>query len=102
MTTDPTDIELYNRTMHDEPLDFTKGLFIVRVWDGMDGCWTDCTGWGSSAEEGVSAEEALRLWKERTKNGTEKIRYDEIDYYKIFRSGTRMLWDGKDGREMFR
>ncbi len=89
------DIALYNNLMSNEPLDFTKGLFIVRLWDGMDGCWCDCT-------EAVSGQEALRIWKERTNKGTEKISYSEIDYYKIFPADTHMHWDGKEGREMFR
>lgn len=85
---------LYRRVMG--PFDFTKHkTFIVRVWDGMDGCWTDCTG-------EVDRDEALRVWADRTKNGTEATKYADIDYYMIFPGGTRMNWDGSEGREMFR
>jgi hypothetical protein len=69
--------------------------YIVRAWDGMDGCWTDCTGQ-------VDREKALRCWAERTDGGTRNVGYDEIDYYRIFPGGTRMLWDGSDGMEMHR
>jgi hypothetical protein len=72
-----------------------EAKFIVRLWDGMDGCWCDCTG-------EVSPREALELWMERTKDGTEKIKFDEIDYYAIFPAGTRMMWNGAEGKEMFR
>lgn len=76
--------------------DFTKHKkFIVRVWDGMDGCWTDCTG-------EVDRDEALRVWAESTKNGTEATKYADIDYFAIFPGGTRMNMDGSEGREMFR
>lgn len=69
--------------------------FIVRVWDGMDGCWTDCTG-------EVDRDEALRVWADRTKNGTVATKYDDIDYYAIYPGDTRMHFDGSEGREMFR
>jgi hypothetical protein len=86
---------LYVRVMG-HTIDFTKHeTFIVRVWDGMDGCWTDCT-------SPISRDEALRYWADRTKNGTQATKYDDIDYYAIFPGSTRMLWDGSDDREMFR
>jgi len=69
--------------------------FTVRLWDGMDGCWCDCA-------KDVSKEEALKVWADRTKNGTEKVSFSEIDYYRIFPGGTRMKWNGDEGREMFR
>ncbi len=62
-------------------------LFIVRVWDGMDGCWCDCT-------EPVSKEEADKVWNKETKNGTEKTKFSDIDYYKIFPADTNMLYNG--------
>lgn len=84
----------YRRVMHGP--DLTKHqTFIVRVWDGMDGCWTDCTG-------EVSREEALRAWAGYTDGGTRKISYAEIDYYQIFPGDTRMIWNGADGAEMHR
>jgi len=77
-------------------LDFTAHqIFVVRVWDGMDGCWTDCT-------RNVNREEALRTWASRTDGGARHIAYDEIDYYAIFPGGTHMLWDGSEGMEMQR
>jgi len=86
---------LYHRVM-DSTVDFTKHeTFVVRLWDGMDGCWTDCTG-------EVGRDEALRVWVEKTDGGARGVSYAEIDYYAIFPGGTRMLWDGSEGREMCR
>ena len=68
-------------------------LFIVRLWDGMDGAWYDISG-------PVSREEANDIWNKKTKNGTKKISYNEIDYYKIFPANTSMFYD-KDN-EAFR
>jgi len=70
-------------------------LFTVRLWDGMDGCWCDVV---TSVDLGF----ALRTWCERTKNGTANTKYDDLDYYAIFPADTKMLWDGRDGAEMFR
>ncbi len=92
----PDLLALYCRSMRE-----TEGVFIkyesyvVRVWDGMDGCWTDCTG-------AVGRDEALRYWAEKTDGGTHHVSFDEIDYYRIFPGGTHMLWDGSEGREMHR
>jgi hypothetical protein len=77
-------LDLYKRVMNDS-IDFTQGTFTVRIWDGMDGCWTDV---GEATN--VSADKALEVWNERTKGGTEKIRFDEIDYYRIFPADTYM------------
>lgn len=73
----------------------THPAYIVRLWDGMDGCWTDCT-------IDVSLETALRLWADRTDGGAHHVAYAEIDYYRIFPIGTKMKWDGSKGREMNR
>lgn len=93
--TDPW-IAVYCRLMGD-PIEAFLGheKYIVRQWDGMDGCWTDCTG-------DVDRAEALRVWAERTSGGTKHVAYEKIDYYRIFPGGTRMIWDGSDGREMHR
>lgn len=97
----PTDLKdlaaTYQRVMRRSYLDFGAegATFIVRVWDGMDGCWTDVTG-------DVGAGEALRAWAERTGGGKHHVSYDEIDYYAIFPGGTRMYWDGAEGKEVFR
>ena len=69
--------------------------YVVRHWDGMDGCWTNCTG-------DVGQEEALRYWADRTDGGARHVDYAEIDYYRIFPGGTRMHWDGAEGQEMHR
>lgn len=89
-------VALYCRVMGDIPETFAKyETFIVRVWDGMDGCWSDCTG-------EVGCDEALRYWAEKTDGGTRRVSFSEIDYYRIFPGGTRMCWDGAEGRELFR
>jgi hypothetical protein len=69
--------------------------YILRLWDGMDGCWTDCT-------EAVDRVQALKLWDAKTARGTRMVSYAEIDYYRIFPADAKMLWDGADGREMHR
>ena len=89
-------IALYCRVMNDVAEVFVKyESYAVRHWDGMDGCWTDCTG-------DVGREEALRYWADKTDGGTHHVAYAEIDYYRIFPGGTRMVWDGSEGREMHR
>lgn len=89
-------IALYCRVMNDVAEVFVKyESYAVRHWDGMDGCWTDCTG-------DVGREEALRYWAGKTDGGTHHVAYAEIDYYRIFPGGTRMVWDGSEGREMHR
>lgn len=89
-------VTFYCTTMNEIREDFVKHeTYIVRVWDGMDGCWSDCT-----AE--ITRDEALRYWAEKTASGTRHISYTEIDYYRVFPGGTRMLWNGDDGREMNR
>lgn len=88
-------VELYRRARGHE-VDFTKHeTFIVRAWDGSDGCWTDCTG-------EIACDEALRYWARRTDGGARHISYNEIDYCRIFPGGTRLTWDGSNGREMHR
>ena len=89
-------LALYCRVMGEIAEVFVKyEAYIVRGWDGMDGCWTDCTG-------EVGCEEALRVWAERTNGGTRCVAYAEIDYCRIFPGGARMHWDGAEGREMHR
>lgn len=89
-------LTIYCRAMHEVADVFVKyASYVVRGWDGMDGYWTDCTG-------EVSREEALRVWAARTDGGAHRIGYAEIDYYRIFPGGTRMDWDGSEGREMHR
>jgi len=61
------------------------GLFIVRLYDGMDNQWIDVFG-------PAYYDEANKIWLEKTKGGTEKICFDEIDYYKVFPADTKMLY----------
>ncbi len=87
--------EIYKRVSRNGTDLDAHETFTVRQWDGMDGCWTDCA-------TDVTRDEALRIWGVYTQLGTKAISYDEIDYYAIFPGGTRMLWDGSEGSEMFR
>lgn len=88
-------IALYERVMATSHPDLreTGAKFVVRQWDGMDGCWCDCTG-------AVGATHALKVWLERTEGGTKRVSFSQIDYYKIFPADTKMLYDGDN--EMFR
>ncbi len=89
---------LYRAKMGGHDLDFEdpQARFMLRQFDGMDGCWCDCN------ERGVKAETALRAWAKDTENGTKRTSFNDIDYYRIFPAGTKMTWDGSPGREMFR
>jgi hypothetical protein len=49
---------------------------IFRLWDGMDGTWVDVS-------DAVSEAEAKRIWNEKTKNGTMRVSFMEIDYYSL-------------------
>lgn len=60
--------------------------FIVRVYDGFDNAWADVTG-------PVSKGEADRVWKENTGNGSHHTKFEDIDYYAIFPSNTRMVFN---------
>src|SRR5207244_3646805 len=56
-------IALYCRVMGDIEATFVNNArFIVRQYDGMDGCWTDCTG-------EVGREAALRSWAPKADGG---------------------------------
>lgn len=68
-------------------------LYVVRLWDGMDGCWIDISG-------SVTHSEAIKVWNEHTNNGKEKTKYDDIDYFDIFPADTKMVFDTSN--EMFR
>jgi len=58
-------------------------LFVVRLWDGFDGLWMDVS-------EPVPREQADAIWREKTLNGTKMTSFSDIDYYKVFPSGTVM------------
>lgn len=66
----------------------TEPTFIVRHYDGFDGDWLDIT-------DPLPWEEAKAVWNERTNNGTKNTKYDDIDYYKVFPSDTRMLFEAQ-------
>lgn len=63
----------------------TTGLYIVRHYDGFDNDWMDVS-------KELSWDDALALWKEKTKDGTQNTHYRHIDYYAIFPSDTRMKY----------
>ena len=60
-----------------------EGKYIVRLYDGFDNEWMDIS-------KEISREEALKLWLEKTKNGTEKIKFSDIDYFAIFPANIKM------------
>ena len=89
-------LAIYCRVMRETEDVFVKyESCIVRLWDGMDGCWTDCTG-------AVGREEALRHWAAKTDGGAHHASYDEIDYYRISPATREMLWDGSPRGEIHR
>ena len=51
--------------------------FIVRLYDGFDNEWIDVS-------KPVLYEEALKIWCEKTSDGTEKTHFNHIDYYAIY------------------
>lgn len=61
-----------------------KALFVVRLWDMLDG-WIDITG-------PLSREEADKVWNKETHNGTRNTEYAHGDYYKVFPANTRMVY----------
>lgn len=67
----------------------SSGLYVVRLYDGMDYVWMDVS-------KAVPWDEAVRIWNEKTESGMEKTSFDDIDYYKIFPSDTRMLYRDPD------
>lgn len=64
-------------------------LYIVRLWDGGDHVWIDVS-------KPLPREEADEIWNKETKNGTEKTKYDDFDYYRVFPADTRMLFNPDD------
>lgn len=68
-------------------------LFIVRLFDGMDGIWIDVS-------EKVSLAEAERIWNEKTDGGKRKTKYGDIDYYKVFPADTVMHFSDEGVGEM--
>jgi hypothetical protein len=75
------------------PVPYAKspsGLYVVRSYDWSDHIWTDVS-------RSVTEDEALRLWNQKTRNGTENARYEHGDYYAIFPADTRMLYSAEAG-----
>lgn len=68
-----------------------KHLYIVRLYDGFDNEWIDVS-------SPVSKEEAQRIWNNKTKNGTEKTEFNDIDYYEIFPADRIMVFSSPEGR----
>ena len=66
------------------------GKFVVRVYDGMDNQWCDCTG-------PLSKDDAMAEWNRLTEKGTVKYHFDHIDYYRVFPADSRMLYSGGFG-----
>jgi len=64
------------------------GLYIVRLFDGFDYEWMDVT-------EALPWEKAVEVWNNHTENGTKKTSYNDIDYYRIFPSSTRMRFGAR-------
>lgn len=68
----------------------TRGMYIIRLYDGFDNQWLDIS-------KPVSMKEATDIWNEHTNNGTKHICYNDIDYYKIFPADTRMIFSNGFG-----
>ena len=60
----------------DEITPESEKLFVVKLYDGFDNEWMNVS-------EPISKAEANKIWNERTKNGTEKTKFDDGDYYTI-------------------
>lgn len=73
----------------------TEERWIVRVWDMMDGTWTDV---GDESNRDV-AELAARALNIKT-HGKPDAGFDDGDYYKAFPADSELHWS--NGREMFR
>ena len=60
-------------------------LYIVRLYDGFDNQWMDVS-------RPVPKAEADRILAEKTAGGTKNASYADIDYYRVFPAGTKMLF----------
>jgi hypothetical protein len=60
-------------------------LYVVRLYDGFDNEWMDVT-------VPLPYDEALAEWNLRTDDGQKMTKFEDIDYYRIFPSDTRMLF----------
>ena len=66
-------------------------LYVVRLYDGFDNEWIDLCRPCPKAE-------AEALWSEKTKGGTEKTRYEDIDYFAIFSADTKMTYSSPEAQ----
>jgi hypothetical protein len=66
-------------------LEAPETMYVVRLYDGMDNQWIDVSG-------PLPYDEANKIWQEKTDNGTKRISFDEIDYYKVFPADTEMVF----------
>ena len=57
--------------------------WIVRLFDMFD-VWIDIS-------EPISREKADEMWNQKTKNGTQKTKYADGDYFAIFPADTKMM-----------
>ena len=71
--------------------------FVVRLYDGFDNCWMDCYG---QPAEGLDADAAMKLWNEKTEDGTKSTRYGDIDYYAIYPKTVKMVHSEEGNREL--
>ena len=67
-------------------------LYVVRLYDGFDRYWIDVT-------KPLKYEEAEKEWNELTHDGTQNTKFDDIDYYRIFDSDTKMLYSAHDDQD---
>lgn len=72
--------------------------YIVRLWDGFDGEWMDVS-------DPLSKEDAEELCKKKNREriglgGKETGDYNDIDYYRVFPSDTKMMFS--EGRSQTR
>lgn len=81
--------DVYQGIMHPQDLAL-EGLWVVRLYDGMDGEWCD-------ASAALTPHEALKEWFRQTKGGEEKTKYDDVDYFRIFPAATVMKFSDGHG-----
>lgn len=68
-----------------------KELYVVRLFDGFDYDWIDVS-------PPVSKAKAERIWREKTRGGTYKTSFSDIDYYRIFPANTMMRFSEQGRR----
>jgi hypothetical protein len=73
----------------------SEELWQVRIWDMMDGTWTDV---GEPVTRFAAETDAECLNQE--KHGKPDAGFDDGDYFKAFPAESELHWS--NGREMFR